>query len=83
MQHLSANTEGPKRPQEVETALYILVTTLSLTFPVLSVVHVNTQISVVLHYPNLFTQAENNSVLFRVLLKATVLPFVLFTFKMR
>ena len=59
MQHLAAHIEGPKLPQEVESALSLPVDSLSVTFPVQSVVKVNTQVSVALHHLHLFSQDGN------------------------
>ena len=59
MQHLATHIEGPTLPQEVESALSLPVDSLSVTFPVQSVVKVNTQVSIVLHHLHLFSQDGN------------------------
>ena len=49
----------PRLTQEVESALSLPVDSLSVTFPVQSVVKVNTQVSVALHHLHLFSQDGN------------------------
>ena len=56
MQHLGADTEGPKLPQEAKFVLSLLVDNLGVAFHVQSVVQVDTQVSVVLHHLHLFAQ---------------------------
>ena len=50
---------GPWLPQEVQSALSLLVESFSVAFPFHVVVQVNTQVSVVLHYFHLFSQETN------------------------
>ena len=69
MQHLAANIELPKHPQEVKYDPSLLANSLFVAFPVHSDVHVNTQVSVVI---STFTTSCNiGLVLF--LLKATII----------
>ncbi|MEQ2305269.1 hypothetical protein AMECASPLE_036060 [Ameca splendens] len=50
MQHLAANTEGPKLPQEVQSALCLLVDAFTVAPPHRSVVQVNTDILILFHH---------------------------------
>ncbi|MED6249671.1 hypothetical protein ATANTOWER_017866, partial [Ataeniobius toweri] len=58
--HLAANTEGPKLPQEVRCALFLLIDGFTVASPLQSV-QVNTEILILLHHLN-FMSYDGNSV---------------------
>lgn len=59
MQHIAAHIERPQLPEEVESALSLPVDSLSVTFPIQSVVKVNAQVFVALHHLHLFSLDGN------------------------
>ncbi|MEQ2300545.1 hypothetical protein AMECASPLE_026803 [Ameca splendens] len=60
MQHLSANTEGPKLLQEVQSALSLLVDGFTVATPLQSVVQVNTEVFILLHHLHFFSHDGNS-----------------------
>ncbi|MEQ2309351.1 hypothetical protein AMECASPLE_037719 [Ameca splendens] len=59
MQHLAANTERPNLPQEVQSALSLLVDGFTVASPFQSVVQVNTDIFILLHHLHFFSHNGN------------------------
>ncbi|MEQ2303008.1 hypothetical protein AMECASPLE_012400 [Ameca splendens] len=60
MQHLAANTERPKHPQEVQSALSLLVDGFRVASPVQFVVQVNTEVFILLHHLHFFSHDGNS-----------------------
>ncbi|MEQ2219876.1 hypothetical protein XENOCAPTIV_026638 [Xenoophorus captivus] len=60
MQHLAANTKGPKLSQEVQSALSLLVDGFTVASPLQSVVQVNTEIFILLHHLHFFSHDGNS-----------------------
>ncbi|MEQ2253580.1 hypothetical protein ILYODFUR_033630 [Ilyodon furcidens] len=76
MKNLVANTEGPKLPQEVQSALSILVYSFTVASPVQSIVQVNTEI---LHSSATFTFSPMMEMMFDIfpfLLKSIIISFI-------
>ncbi|MED6243581.1 hypothetical protein ATANTOWER_022838 [Ataeniobius toweri] len=83
MQHLASNSEGPRPPQQVQSALSLLVDGFKVASPLQSVVQVNTEVFILLHHLQFFSHDGNRVDLFLFFLKSSIISFVLFTFKMR
>lgn len=61
IQRLAADAEGSELPQEVEPAVVLLKNSFCVSFPVESVLQVNTQVSVILHHLYLFSLNGNGA----------------------
>ncbi|MED6240122.1 hypothetical protein ATANTOWER_016364 [Ataeniobius toweri] len=59
-QYLSGNTEGPKLPQEVQSALFLLLDGYTVASPLQSVVQVNTEVFILLHHLHFFSHDGNS-----------------------